>query len=100
MSLTCGKALPTHTRYSDARLALLAQPTLIPPNETIEGIRMIEGHDEDELEWILIVEKDVSSQAHLYQLRMADKPPCLATMRRLSFRPFARPNSGPSTASS
>lgn len=54
---------------------------------------MIEGHDEDELEWILIVEKDVSPRPHLHTVADVLTTSCLATMHRRSSRRSARPSS-------
>jgi hypothetical protein len=69
------------------------QPTLIPPKETIEELRIANGRSEEELEWILVVEKDVSRPSDLLHLIGRTDESRLVRMFRPSSRLSARSNS-------
>lgn len=80
------------------RLLFSPKPTLIPPAETIEDVRLID--DSTELEFVLVIEKDVSRLLRV----IAPPRPWHSTLSdwlcSLSFSVFVRPSSKPSALSS
>lgn len=63
----------------------LPQPTLIPPSETIEDVRLI--HDRRELRWILIIEKDAIFQT-LCSIKFGSEEGLMITVRSTLFPPL------------